>query len=875
ACNGTMVYTFTYTDCAGHTHAWIYTYTISVPDFTLPANGSSTVNCPADAVLPTAPVVNDACGNPITPTVTSPSPIACNGTMVYTFTYTDCAGHTHDWTYTYTISVPDFTLPANGSSTVNCPADAVLPTAPVVNDACGNPITPTVVAPSPIACNGTMVYTFTYTDCAGHTHAWIYTYTISVPDFTLPANGSSTVNCPADAVLPTAPVVNDACGNPITPTVTSPSPIACNGTMVYTFTYTDCAGHTHDWTYTYTISVPDFTLPANGSSTVNCPADAVLPTAPVVNDACGNPITPTVVAPSPIACNGTMVYTFTYTDCAGHTHAWIYTYTISVPDFTLPANGSSTVNCPADAVLPTAPVVNDACGNPITPTVTSPSPIACNGTMVYTFTYTDCAGHTHDWTYTYTISVPDFTLPANGSSTVNCPADAVLPTAPVVNDACGNPITPTVVAPSPIACNGTMVYTFTYTDCAGHTHAWTYTYTISVPDFTLPANGSSTVNCPADAVLPTAPVVNDACGNPITPTVTSPSPIACNGTMVYTFTYTDCAGHTHAWIYTYTISVPDFTLPANGSSTVNCPADAVLPTAPVVNDACGNPITPTVTSPSPIACNGTMVYTFTYTDCAGHTHDWTYTYTISVPDFTLPANGSSTVNCPADAVLPTAPVVNDACGNPITPTVVAPSPIACNGTMVYTFTYTDCAGHTHAWTYTYTISVPDFTLPSNGSSTVNCPADAVLPTAPVVNDACGNPITPTVTSPSPIACNGTMVYTFTYTDCAGHTHDWTYTYTISVPDFTLPANGSSTVNCPADAVLPTAPVVNDACGNPITPTVVAPSPVTCNGTVVYTLTYTDCAGHTHDWTYTYTISVPDFTLPANGSSTVNCPADAV
>jgi hypothetical protein len=47
-----------------------------------------------------------------------------------------------------------------------------------------------------------------------------------------------------------------------------------------------------------------------------------------------------------------------------------------------------------------------------------------------------------------------------------------------------------------------------------------------------------------------------------------------------------------------------------------------------------------------------------------------------------------------------------------------------------------------------------------------------------------------------------MVYTFTYADCAGHTHDWTYTYTIAAPDFTLPLNGSSTVNCPSDAVAP-------------------------------------------------------------------------
>src|SRR5678809_632918 len=725
--------------------------------------------------------------------VTTPSPIACNGTMVYTFTYSDCAGHTHNWTYTYTINVPDFTLPANGTSTVNCPADAVAPTPPVVTDACGKPVTAVAgTAPAAPACNGDMVYTFTYSDCAGHTHNWTYTYTINVPDFTLPANGTSTVNCPADAVAPTPPVVTDACGKPVTAVAgTAPSAPACNGDMVYTFTYSDCAGHTHNWTYTYTINVPDFTLPANGTSTVNCPADAVAPTPPVVTDACGKPVTAVAgTAPAAPACNGDMVYTFTYSDCAGHTHNWTYTYTINVPDFTLPANGTSTVNCPADAVAPTPPVVTDACGKPVTAVAgTAPSAPACNGDMVYTFTYSDCAGHTHNWTYTYTINVPDFTLPANGTSTVNCPADAVAPTPPVVTDACGKPVTAVAgTAPAAPACNGDMVYTFTYSDCAGHTHNWTYTYTINVPDFTLPANGTSTVNCPADAVAPTPPVVTDACGKPVTAVAgTAPAAPACNGDMVYTFTYSDCAGHTHNWTYTYTINVPDFTLPANGTSTVNCPADAVAPTPPVVTDACGKPVTAVAgTAPAAPACNGDMVYTFTYSDCAGHTHNWTYTYTINVPDFTLPANGTSTVNCPADAVAPTPPVVTDACGKPVTAVAgTAPAAPACNGDMVYTFTYSDCAGHTHNWTYTYTINVPDFTLPANGTSTVNCPADAVAPTPPVVTDACGKPVTAVAgTAPAAPACNGDMVYTFTYSDCAGHTHNWTYTYTINVPDFT-------------------------------------------------------------------------------------------
>src|SRR4029450_13232037 len=214
-----------------------------------------------------------------------------------------------------------------------------------------------------------------------------------------------------------------------------------------------------------------------------------------------------------------MFYTCTYRDCANNSHVWPYTYTIDIPDFTLPADGSSTVNCAADAVAPTPPVMQDACGNAIRPGPgTAPSALTCEGDMVYTFTYTDCANNSHVWTYTYTIDIPDFTLPADGSSTVNCAADATPPTPPVMQDACGSDITPVAgVAPSPLTCEGDMVYTFTYTDCANNSHVLTYPYTLAIPDFTLPADGSTTVNCAADATAPTPPVMQDACGNAITP----------------------------------------------------------------------------------------------------------------------------------------------------------------------------------------------------------------------------------------------------------------------------------------------------------------------------------------------------------------------
>ncbi|MFD0988590.1 hypothetical protein ACFQ1R_00650, partial [Mariniflexile jejuense] len=125
----------------------------------------------------------------------------------------------------------------------------------------------------------------------------------------------------------------------------------------------------------------------------------------------------------------------------------------------------------------------------------------------------------------------------------------------------------------------------------------------------------------------------------------------------------------------------------------------------------------------------------------------------------------------------------------------------------------------------------------------------------------GNPITPVLkTTPADIACSGDMVWVYTYTDCEGNTHDWSYTYTIDVPDFSMPANGSQTVTNLANAVEPTPPSVNDACGNPITPAAATKTDTPdCQGSIVYTFKYTDCEGNTHDWTYTYTIELAPFT----------------
>src|SRR5688500_20073089 len=136
-----------------------------------------------------------------------------------------------------------------------------------------------------------------------------------------------------------------------------------------------------------------------------------------------------------------------------------------------------------------------------------------------------------------------------------------------------------------------MVYTFTYSDCACVDHVWTYTYTIDVPELVIPADDGTTVQCPAEAVPPTSPTVSDACVNTITPTPgTAPTPITCDGTMVYTFTYSDCAGVDHVWTYTYRSEERRVGIECGDGTTGQCHAEAAPPKPPTGADACGNTI---------------------------------------------------------------------------------------------------------------------------------------------------------------------------------------------------------------------------------------------------------------------------------------------
>jgi hypothetical protein len=162
---------------------------------------------------------------------------------------------------------------------------------------------------------------------------------------------------------------------------------------------------------------------------------------------------------------------------------------------TAPPNGGTTVSCPAQATNPGAPPdILDACGRTVSAVlVGSSTPPACNGSVVWTYRYTACNGTlTADWTFTYTIDRADFTLPAAGAQTVNCPSNINIGsvTPPVVYDNCGLTLTPTgptgpVNNPNPLQCGGTVTYSWNYADCEGNNHTWNYVYTLGCQAVTL------------------------------------------------------------------------------------------------------------------------------------------------------------------------------------------------------------------------------------------------------------------------------------------------------------------------------------------------------------------------------------------------------
>ncbi len=959
ACGGSTTVIFTYTStCAPFTNTCTATFTVAAPPMvvlTCPQNATvaacSTqvqVNAAFTAWLATASA-SGGCNGVLTNNNTG-APSACGGSTTVIFTYTStCAPFTTTCTATFTVAAPPMvvlTCPQNATvaacSTqvqVNAAFTAWLATASA-SGGCNGVLTNNNTG-APSACGGSTTVIFTYTStCAPFTTTCTATFTVTAPPIvmlTCPINTTvgacqtqAAINAQFNAWLATASA-SGGCNGVLTNNGTG-APSACGGSTTVTFTYTStCAPLTTTCTATFTVTAPPIvmlTCPVN-TTTAACQTQAAvnaefatwLATASASGGCNGVLTNNTTGAPS--ACGGSTTVTFTYTStCAPLTTTCTATFTVAAPAMVVLTCPTSTtaaacqtqaaVNAAFATWLATASA-SGGCNGVLTNNSTG-APSACGGSTTVTFTYTStCAPLTTTCTATFTVAAPAMvvlTCPMNTTAAacqtqaaVNAAFATWLATASA-SGGCNGVLTNNSTG-APSACGGSTTVTFTYTStCAPLTTTCTATFTVANPPtvmLTCPA--PLTVGaCLTQAQLNTAYAnwlasvsASGGCNGVLTNN-NAGTPTICNlngVTRTVTWTYTStCAPFTTTCTSTFTVApYPTFTVPANGAATVACPANATPPVLPLVLDGCGKTLTPTgpvvTNNPNPLTCEGTRTYTYTYTDCAGQVRQWSFVYTIERNNFTVPPNGSATVNCPDQTdQAPIPPVVLSDCGEVLTPvlTMVGPKP-GCEGVRQYTFTYTDCEGNTNNWIFTYNVVYLNFTVPPSETYNLECPFQAYVPTPPAVLDNCGkitNRYGPVVTvNDNNFGCEGERVYTWTYEDCSGNTRIWSVTFKFLYSDvfWTMPDKVNE-VTCIDHAVEPVPPTLYNVCGNEISVELVGVeeelTPLGCSGWRVYYFTYSDCGGHKLDWKFTYYINdnvSPVGTVPNVDVTNLTCIED--
>ena len=919
-------------------------------DITVPTVAqSSTVDCEAMAVADsiTLPTVTDACGEEILPTgspAVQNDVANCNGDKTFTYTYKDCAEHERTWTYTFTVAHPNLTMPADSTAEIGCLQDTSNTFLPHdITDACGNAVsavlvgTPDMSGYDAVAETGTVVFDYRYTDCAGQNYDWRLTYQISPSAFTPTTNGASTVSC-IGQTTPQAPEERVVCGTPIDYHANAANPIdtpadiasagGC-GTRVYEYTY-EVHGQPYTWTYTYTIRPESIVFEGDVAirDTVECDDPSFEPTLPTVATNCGLVVDTALTTSGTYSdCEGTRIWNYTFTDCAGHSRQWTFTRVIkhtTVPYLTYrPAETEKSVECIAEATAPTdLPTVKDVCGN----ILSDPQPTAvvtddltsngCSGTRTYTYTYTDCAGLDTVWTYTYNIQhvTPPAEKPdgvdgyvtAESSKPVECLAYATTPaTLPTVLDVCG-----TVLEPLPGSgeyvdditdCEGTRTYKYYYKDCQQLAYEWDYVYTIARTTDPYEVGGPvatamNDVACidTADvAHIPAMPVVQDACGETLTPLNANPDADEsgysnCHGAVTYTFNYKDCANRTFDWTFTYNIDMPAAEPLTAGDSTVYCESYAVEDAIPFPTHqfACGGSHTIEAADQTSVDNNvvggtGTITYHYGYSDCEGNAYTWDFVYHVTPAAVVNPADEETNVYCVSSVQTPSLPVLPvcdvDVFGS-ATLTFEGGLTNGC-GDTTYVYHYS-VNGADAEWRYTYHVTPGDFTLPTDGETTVECyndqvPADALIPVVAANDSICEEirasaPVRNADGNDTYDGCQGDVTYTYTYSNCA-HTHTWTYTYHVqrtTVPQVSTVPTGSN-VTCAdlADGTF-TLPTVTDACGATIdtpVPVVTPDNPSNCNSTKVYTYTYVDPCNTALTSQFVYTYNINDNVQPTIGT----------
>ncbi len=623
------------------------------------------------------------------------------------------------------------------------------------------------------------------------------------------------------------------------------------GTYTNTWTVTDnCSNVSAIYTQVITVENDDFAMPANAGSTVACVADAVAPGLPAVADNCGNTLSPSapVISAAP-ACEGTMSYTYTYTDCEGNTHDWVYTYTIDdnmkpvlVPPATQNLNVGAGLNCTVS--MPdyrSLIMATDNCNGAVTLTQLTPNDpgsavIGYGGTRTIKIVGTDCAGNSD--TTSFTLVLVDSTAPVAISQPVTVYLDAsgnASITAAMVNNGSHDNCSPTTLSVNPSTFNCSNVGSgntviLTVKDVSLNTA--TVNATVTVMDTVRPVittcAPSITVGkgplCTNELLDYTSLVVaTDACG--IDTIMQSPLPGTIIAALVpvvpVTLTVKDNNGNLSTC--TFNITYVDTTAPV----ITGCPADIVVGnapglcsntvswTAPLATDNCTD-IGPVVLTsdhnPGDVFAKGMTTVTYTATDAAGNVK--TCSFTVTVNDTEAPVLS----NCPADVAVNTGlnaascdatatwtePGATDNCiaaANLIWTKSHTPGSVFPVGTTAVTYTATDSSGNVSA-ACTFNVVVTDNTVPvfsscpsdiNSNTNAAGCKASVLTPNAAVSDNCSISSLSWTLsgatTDASPLSgINnlgsytfevGTTLVTYTATDASGNTATCSYNVVVT------------------------------------------------------------------------------------------------
>jgi hypothetical protein len=494
------------------------------------------------------------------------------------------------------------------------------------------------------------------------------------------------------------------------------------------------------------------------------------------------------------------------------------------------------------------------------------------GTITRTWTAIDCAGNSSSASQTVTIS--DDTAPAiegvGGAIAVECPEGYEFST-PLAVDACDEEAMISFADTNTLDdCGlGTITRTWTAIDCAGNSSSASQTVTIS--DDTAPAiegvGGAIAVECPEGYEF-SMPLAVDACDEEVMISFEDTNTLDdCGlGTITRTWTATDCSGNSSSASQTVTIS--DDTAPAiegvGDAIAVECPEDYEF-SMPLAVDACDQGATISFEDTNTLDdCGlGTITRTWTATDCAGNSSNASQTVTIS--DDTAPAiegvGGAIAVECPEGYEF-SMPLAVDACDEEATISFADTNTLDdCGlGTVTRTWTATDCAGNSSSASQTVTISDetdPEFNEALPMDVTYQC--DAVEPMAVLTAmDACDTEVEviPTeVKTDGHCIGNYTLLRTWTVTDCAGNSAQYSQNVTVideTAPELVgeLPQGASNLDLCfanrpegPSEADI--AALFNDNCGSVVvTKTESAPQEDDCNWAVMYRYEIQDDCGNT-------------------------------